>query len=229
MTTEEIPINVSDEKMATAANEESVNEASMVVEEIEKSESATVEATESKDETDVSTEEAEVSVDMLTRKLEQTTIKSEENWDLFVRQKAETENIRRRLERDIEKAHKYGLEKLASELLPIKDSMELGLDAAEKPETDIAAMKEGMVLTLKMLSSTLEKFGIIEINPQDQKFDPHLHEAMAMQPVPSVEDGTVVLVHQKGYQIHERLLRPARVIVAKNPKTEQPAQAENTA
>ena len=227
MTTEEKSNNTNEDVVTPTSVE------TKVTEDIEQNETATDNTTntvvENKEETGASSEETEVSLDMLTRQLEQTTKKSEENWDLFVRQKAETENIRRRLERDIEKAHKYGLEKLASELLPIKDSMELGLEAAEKPETDVAAMKEGMALTLKMLSSALEKFGIIEINPHEQKFDPHLHEAMAMQPVPNVEDGTVVLVHQKGYQIHERLLRPARVIVAKTPKVESPAEAENNA
>ena len=117
--------------------------------------------------------------------------------------------------RDLENAHKYALEKLATELLSVKDSMEFGLEAASKPETDLKAVREGIALTLKMLADILDKFGIVEIDPQNEKFNPRWHEAMAMQPVPNVAEGMVLYVHQKGYQLHDRLLRPARVIVAK--------------
>jgi molecular chaperone GrpE len=83
-----------------------------------------------------------------------------------------------------------------------------------------------MTLTLKMLITLLEKFNIVEINPQDQKFNPQWHEAMALQPLPNVEDGTVVYVHQKGYQLNDRLLRPARVIVARTLEPEKPLESQ---
>lgn len=155
------------------------------------------------------------SVEDLKRQLAEATEKASTYWDSLLRQKAEVENLQKRASRDVENARKYALEKFVGELLAVKDSMELGLDAASKPETEVTAIQEGLELTLKMLNTTLEKFGIQEINPQDEKFDPQWHEAMAMQPIPNVEAGTVVLVHQKGYQLNERLLRPARVIVAK--------------
>jgi molecular chaperone GrpE len=151
----------------------------------------------------------------LKRQLAEMTEKANTYWDSLLRQKAEVENLQKRAQRDVDNARKYALEKFVGELLSVKDSMEMGLEAAQKPETEVAALREGMDLTLKMLNSTLEKFGIQEINPQDQKFDPQWHEAMAMQPVPNVEEGTIILVHQKGYQVSDRLIRPARVIVAK--------------
>jgi molecular chaperone GrpE len=141
--------------------------------------------------------------------------KAQDNWEALVRQKAEYENLLKRTERDIEKARKFALEKFANELLPIRDNLELGIEAASKPDTQVSAVIEGMNLTDKALIDVLNKFGIEEINPQDQKFDPEWHEAMAMQPIPDIEDNTVVIVHRKGYHLNERLLRPAQVVVAK--------------
>jgi molecular chaperone GrpE len=158
------------------------------------------------------------SVDELTRQLAKATQKAEEHWDSLLRKQAECDNLQKRMARDLEKARKYALEKFATELLTVKDSMELGLDAAAKPETKLEAVREGMTLTLKMLTDTLAKFNIVEINPIEEKFNPQWHEAMAMQPVPNVEDGSVLHVHQKGYQLNDRLLRPARVVVAKAEK-----------
>lgn len=166
-------------------------------------------------ELEAESEAPQESVEDLKRQLAEATEKASTYWDSLLRQKAEVENLQKRASRDVENARKYALEKFVSELLAVKDSMELGLDAASKPETEVTAIQEGLELTLKMLNTTLDKFGIQEINPQDEKFDPQWHEAMAMQPIPNVEEGTVVLVHQKGYQLNDRLLRPARVIVAK--------------
>jgi len=156
-----------------------------------------------------------VDVAALQQQLADANSKAEQHWDALLRQKAEMDNLRKRNERELDNARKYALEKFATELLAVKDSMELGLEAATNPDTDIKAVHEGMSLTLKMFGSALEKFGIQEIAPQGQKFDPQYHEAMAMQPTADFEDGTVMLVHQKGYQLNERLIRPARVIVAK--------------
>jgi molecular chaperone GrpE len=154
-------------------------------------------------------------IEDLTRQLAEATQKAEKYWDSLLRKQADFDNFQKRMTRDLENAHKYALEKLATELLSVKDSMEFGLEAASKPETDLKAVREGIALTLKMLADILDKFGIVEIDPQNEKFNPRWHEAMAMQPVPNVAEGMVLHVHQKGYQLHDRLLRPARVIVAK--------------
>ncbi|ALG69436.2 nucleotide exchange factor GrpE [Beggiatoa leptomitoformis] len=159
-----------------------------------------------------------LTVEELNRQLIEATRKAEENWDALLRQKAEFDNMRKRMERDIDNARKYALEKFATELLPIKDSMELGIEATQNTDATLNAIAEGMELTLKMLAGALEKAGIQEIHPQNEKFNPQFHEAMAMQPVPNVEDNTVIFVHQKGYQLNDRLLRPARVVVAKAAK-----------
>ncbi len=141
--------------------------------------------------------------------------KAQDNWEALVRQKAEYENLQKRTERDIENARKFALERFASELLPVRDNLELGIEAASKPDTQIETVIEGMNLTDKVLIDVLNKFGIEEINPQKQKFNPEWHEAIAMQPIPDVEDNTVVIVHRKGYHLNERLLRAAQVVVAK--------------
>jgi len=164
------------------------------------------------------TEKETFSVDELTKQLAEAKFKAEKHWDAVLRQRAETDNVRKRMERELDKVRKYALEKFANELLPVKDSMELGLEAAEKPETDVKAVREGLALTLKMLTDALEKFGIVEVNPQNEKFNPEFHEAMTLQVVPNVPDNTVIYVHQKGYQLNKRLLRPARVIVSKSPE-----------
>ena len=159
--------------------------------------------------------EATPEVTELTHQLAEMTQKAENNWDNLLRKQAEYDNLQKRMVRDVDNARKYALEKFASEWLAVKDSIELGIEAAAKPETDLDFVREGMGLTLKMLTDTMAKFSINEINPIDEKFNPEWHEAMAMQPVPNVEDGIVLHVHQKGYQLNDRLLRPARVVVAK--------------
>jgi molecular chaperone GrpE len=135
--------------------------------------------------------------------------------DQLLRLRADTENVRRRAERDVEAAHKFALERFAGELLPVRDSLELGLQAASVAGTDPGKLREGVDLTLKMLSGVLEKFGIKEINPQKQKFNPELHQAMTTQETAEVDPNTVVAVYQKGYLLNERLLRPALVVVSK--------------
>lgn len=135
--------------------------------------------------------------------------------DRFVRQQADMENTRKRLQRDVEDAHKFALKNLISELLPVCDSMEMEQTAAQKENADLNALREGSALIYKMLSGTLEKFGVQAIHPEGEKFNPEFHEALAMQPIPNQEPNTVVFVQQKGYQLNGRLLRPARVIIAK--------------
>lgn len=140
--------------------------------------------------------------------------KAEENRDNYLRLAAELDNVRKRTQRDLEHAHKFALEKFASELLPVKDSLELGLSAAEG---EAGGLREGVDMTLKMLTAVLEKHGITEIDPLGEAFNPEYHEAMAMQPSDEAVPETVLNVVQKGYILNGRLLRPARVIVARAP------------
>ncbi|MDQ5908088.1 MAG: Protein GrpE [Pseudomonadota bacterium] len=151
--------------------------------------------------------------DEMQRDLDQALAKADEHWKLYLGAHAEMENLRKRAERDVQNAHKFALERFFSELLPVRDSLELGL-AAANGAVDIAQLREGVDLTLKQLAAAMEKFGIREVNPQDAKFDPNLHEAMAMAPTDQAEPNTVIQVMQKGYILNERLIRPAKVIVA---------------
>jgi molecular chaperone GrpE len=132
----------------------------------------------------------------------------------FIRARAELENLRKRAARDVENAHKFGLERFMSELLPVKDSIELGLSAAADTAADAEKLREGLELTLKLFNTASEKFGLKEVNPEGQSFDPEYHQAMSMQEAAGVEPGTVVAVVQKGYLLNDRLLRPAMVIVS---------------
>lgn len=155
-------------------------------------------------------------VQELERELAEARQKGEENWNQFLRARAELENSRRRAERDVEQAHKFALEKFAGELLGVRDSLEMGVAAAQEPQADIAKVREGSELTLRMLKQAMEKFGIVEIDPQGEKFDPAKHEAIAAQETADQEPNTVLHVVQKGYSLNDRLLRPAMVVVAKS-------------
>jgi len=142
--------------------------------------------------------------------------KAEENWNLFLRARAETDNIQRRARLDLENAHKYGIEKFAREVILVIDSLEHGLQAADAViEPTTASIKEGMKLTLKLFLDTMEKFGIKQVNPAGEFFNPTFHEALAMQPSDEVEPNKILVVAQKGYNLQERVLRPARVVVAR--------------
>jgi molecular chaperone GrpE len=132
-----------------------------------------------------------------------------ENWDRFIRAQAEMENLRRRVEKDLQNAHKYALEKFAKELLPVMDSLELGIAASIADTPDV-----GAELTLKQFQNVFEKFGILAIDPVGEKFNPEQHQAMAMESAEGVEPNTVLKVFQKGYLLNDRLLRPALVVVA---------------
>ena len=149
--------------------------------------------------------------------LEVARTEAESQRERALRAVAELENVRRRAERDVEKAHRYGIERFARELLAVKDSLELGLQTARDGGDD-DAVREGLTATLKLLGQCFEKFGIEEIDPEGEPFDPEAHEAMATQPSAEATPDTVLMVIQKGYRLHERLLRPARVIVARTPE-----------
>ena len=156
------------------------------------------------------------SVEELSKALEQAQQKADGYWDDLLRARAEVDNVRKRTEREVANAHKYGQERLILELLPVKDSLELGLAASDQP-TSIEGLREGIELTLKMFSTVLEKTGVAVIEPQGERFNPELHQAMTVQESSEAEPGTVLMVVQKGYLLHNRVLRPAMVIVAKEP------------
>jgi len=151
----------------------------------------------------------------LAQRLAEAEAKAQEHWDQLLRTKAEMDNLRRRTERDLENAHKYALERFALELLPVKDSLEMGLNAAENEAAEVTSLKEGTELTLKMLESALEKFGIQHVHPLDEVFNPDLHQAISMLEAPDKAPNTVINVMQKGYTLNERLIRPAMVVVSK--------------
>jgi len=143
--------------------------------------------------------------------IRQLELKAAEHYDAWLRAKAEGENIRRRAQEDISKAHKFAVEKFAGELLAVKDSLEAALAVQEQT---VDSFKSGVELTLKQLVSAFEKNALVEINPVGEKFDPHRHQAIGMVDAEQ-EANTVVTVLQKGYTIAERTLRPALVMVAK--------------
>ncbi|GAB6041891.1 nucleotide exchange factor GrpE [Endothiovibrio diazotrophicus] len=161
------------------------------------------------------TGEGQPSYDEVVLMLEDARAKADDHWNQVLRINAELDNLRKRSSRDLENAHKFALEKFAGELLPVRDSLEMGLAAAENSEGDVEKIREGMELTLKMLSGAMEKFGIVQVDPKGEKFDPQLHEAMSMMESAEAEPNTVLHVVQKGYQLNERLIRPAMVVVAK--------------
>ena len=163
------------------------------------------------------------SAEELMQSLQTAEAKAEEHWAHVLRLQAELENTRRRAERDVQGAHKFALEKFVNELLPVKDSLEMGESAAKVENTDLEKVHEGIVLTLKMMTDVMGKFGVAEVNPEGQPFNPDLHQAMSMQDVPDAKPNTVVTVFQKGYQLNERLVRPAMVVVASAKSGGQPS------
>jgi molecular chaperone GrpE len=155
--------------------------------------------------------------DDLPKLLEDARGKADEHWDLYMRSQAEVDNVRRRAERDVQNAHKYGTEKFINELLPVLDSMELGLQAVNGDDEATRQLLEGMQLTLKMFQDAMTKFGVTVLDPQGEAFNPEFHQAMSMQESAEVEPNTVMAVMQKGYVLNERLIRPAMVMVSKAP------------
>ena len=174
---------------------------------------------ESEESGQVSGESAQIAE--LQQQLAAATAKAEENWDKAVRATAELENMRRRTERDLENAHKFALEKFLHALIPIKDSVEMGLQAAQADDADVAKLREGSELILKMFNDAMEKFGVEVIDPMGHPFDPEHHQAMTMLESPDHAPNTVVAVMQKGYRLNERLVRPAMVVVSKAPSNDQ--------
>ena len=136
--------------------------------------------------------------------------------DELLRMQAEMQNLRRRTEQDIEKAHKFGQEKFSTELLAVMDNLERSAAAAEASEDEaVQAIKEGVELTLKGFMDCFKRFNIEAVDPLGEPFDPQLHQAMSIQESPDAEPNSVIAVMQKGYTLHGRVIRPAMVMVSK--------------
>jgi len=159
--------------------------------------------------------EHEYTIEELKQELEEAKQKAHESWDKAVRTQAEMENLRRRTQKDLEDAHKFALTSFGKALLPVFDSLVLGLQAATGDSEDVKKFREGSDLTIKQFEALFEKFNIVAIDPLGQPFNAEQHQAMMMQEVEGAEPNTVVNVFQKGYVLNGRLLRPAMVVVAK--------------
>lgn len=164
---------------------------------------------------DVSAETVDVGeLETLRNLLAEAEAKRDENFQLAQRTAAEMENIRRRAERDVQNAHAFALERFVDALVPVLDSLEQAIKAADTA-SDLKAIAEGVHLTERQFVSALEKFGVVQLVPKGENFDPQLHEAMTMIEIPGAAPNSVVDVFQKGYQLNGRLVRPARVVVAR--------------
>ena len=154
-------------------------------------------------------------VERLQQLLVEADQRAKDHWEQYLRAAAELDNVRKRAQRDIEAANRYGLEKFAAELLPVKDSLELAVQNSDR--ANARSLREGQEATLQLLARALEKLGVTVIDPLGEPFDPARHEAMMAQPSNTAEPNSVLKVVQPGYELNGRLLRPARVIVARAP------------
>jgi len=154
-----------------------------------------------------------VELERLQQALAESEERAKSHWEQYLRAVAELDNVRKRAQRDIESANRYGLEKLAQELLPVRDSLELAVQNADR--ADPASLKSRQEAILALLTGALDKFGVTPIEPAGEPFDPGRHEAMLAQDSATAEPNSVLQVIQPGYELNGRLLRPARVIVAK--------------
>ncbi len=172
----------------------------------------TVENVEAVLEEEISASEGEA--DVMSSELAALQKKADEHYDQLVRAHAEIENLKRRQTQELEKAHKYALDKFVGELLTIWDSLELGLQAAQNDQADVASLREGTELTVKMFGDVMEKFNVERINPEGEAFNPEFHQAMSMIPNAEMAPNTVMAVMQKGVSLNGRLIRPAMVVVS---------------
>ena len=157
-----------------------------------------------------------LSLEQALEKIEEAELAADKAKDDVLRVQAEMQNLRRRTEQDVEKAHKYGQEKFSIELLSVMDNLERALDAASQHEDEtVKAIYDGVNLTLKSFMDCFSKFNIEVIDPLGEPFDPQKHQAMSIQESPEAEPNTVISVLQKGYTLHGRVIRPAMVMVSK--------------
>ena len=188
-----------------------MNHEEQKVEAMEQVEAQPVEPTDV--DSEVTAEQARIAE--LEEQLETAIQKAAEERERALRTAAEMENLRRRTELDVEKAHKFALEKFAAELLPVLDNLERAIELADKENDALKPMVEGVELTLKSMQSGVAKFGLVALDPTNQPFDPNAHQAMSMVPSADVAPNTVIAVMQKGYELNGRVIRPAMVIVSK--------------
>jgi molecular chaperone GrpE len=160
-----------------------------------------------------------VELEQLRQQLAESEERARNHWDQYLRAAAELENYRRRVQREIDSARSFAVEKFAQDLLEVKDSLELAIVNASRADT--ASLAAGQEATLRLLAKAFERSNVTEIDPVGERFDPERHEAMMMQPSATAEPGSVLQVVQKGYELNGRLLRPARVIVAQAPAAAQ--------
>lgn len=158
---------------------------------------------------------AQDEIEALRLQLVSAEQKAAENWDKALRATAELENVRRRVERESAVLQKYALERILGELIAVNDSLELGLKAVAGESQDTRKHLQGLELTHKQFWATLERHGVSVIDPQGQPFNPELHEAVSTQESAEIGPNHVLSVMQKGYRLHDRLLRPAMVVVSK--------------
>jgi molecular chaperone GrpE len=199
---EQVTEAVSPEEKTESPTENTVNSA----------EQANIDSSETEQPSADQSEETEDAIEALREELAKAEEKAAESWETLVRLQAEMDNQRKRNEKQVSDAHKFAVKSFVEQLLPVIDSLEMGMQA----EGDIESIREGMSLTLKQFKSLMEKQNLESVNPLGEKFDPDLHQAMAMQPSEEYEDGMVAAVMQKGYTLNGRLVRPAMVMVAKN-------------
>lgn len=161
-------------------------------------------------------QEATPSLAALEEEIARLTAKISEQSDSVLRAQAEMQNVRRRAERDVENARKFALEKFTADLLPILDSLERALEAADQLDNSVVkAMRDGVELTLKMFLDTMTKYGVQQLNPVGEPFNPEFHEAMSMVPNAELPPNSVMAVMQRGYTLNGRLIRPAMVVVTR--------------
>lgn len=159
--------------------------------------------------------DVDVSVEALQAQIASLTADLEAARESALRAQADAQNARRRAEQDVEKAHKFGLERMVNDLLPVVDNLERALAAVDPENEALKPMTEGIELTLKSFLDALARHQVAVVDPQGAPFDPQLHEAVSAVPNPNVEPNSVINVFQKGYTLHGRLVRPAMVVVAK--------------
>lgn len=148
------------------------------------------------------------------RLLEDARARADEHWEQLLRTRAELDNLRKRHERELENAHKYALDSFVRELVPVWESLELGLSHAHDESPEVARLREGHELTLKLLQDAMRKFGVEQLNPTGEPFNPVYQQAMTLQPSTDLPPNHVVKVVQKGYVLNGRLVRPALVVVS---------------
>ncbi len=156
-------------------------------------------------------------IEILEAALDAANLAAVEAKQDMLRMQADMENLRKRLVREHEKSRRRTLERFMSDLLPVRDSLERGLEAAQDRAATVEALKEGKQLIMRMLSKVMDDHGLQTIDPRGEIFDPEKHEAMTMLPSADHDENTIIDVIEKGYQLHERLIRPAKVVVSRKP------------